>query len=45
MNIRFVAVCCNFLWRSVLSYLSVQCLVKGNSRRQGGKLAMGVGEA
>lgn len=37
MNIRFVAVCCNFL-----SYLSVRRLVKGNSRRQGGKLTTGV---
>lgn len=42
MNIRFVAVCCNFLWWSVLSYLSVRRLVKDNSRRQGGKLTMGV---
>lgn len=42
MNIRFVAVCCNSLCRSALSYLSVHHLVKDNSRRQGGKLTVGV---
>lgn len=42
MNIRFVAVCCNFPWWIVLSYLSVRRLVKGNSRRQGGELTVGV---
>lgn len=42
MNIRFVSVCYNFPRWSVLSYLSVQHLVKGNSRRQGEKLSTGV---